>query len=101
MIWCEVKVALLNHVHLCNPMDYTVYGILQEILPFPGDLPNPGIEPRCPALQADSLLAESPGKLYDPKDVCNLISGFSAFPKSRFNIWKFSVHLLLKPNWKH
>ena len=33
-------------------------------LPFPppGDLPNPGIEPRSPALQANSLPAESPGK---------------------------------------
>ena len=33
-------------------------------LPFssPGDLPNPGTEPRSPALQADSLSSESPGK---------------------------------------
>ena len=33
-------------------------------LPFPsaGDLPDPGIEPRSSALQADSLLSESPGK---------------------------------------
>ena len=30
--------------------------------PFPGDLPNPGIEPRSPALQADSLLFEPPGR---------------------------------------
>ena len=30
--------------------------------PSPGDLPNPGIEPRCPTLQADSLPAEPPGK---------------------------------------
>ena len=30
--------------------------------PSPGDLPNPGIEPRSPALQADSLPSESPGK---------------------------------------
>ena len=30
--------------------------------PPPGDLPNPGIEPRCPTLQADSLLSEPPGK---------------------------------------
>ena len=30
--------------------------------PPPGDLPNPGIKPRSPALQADSLLSESPGK---------------------------------------
>ena len=28
----------------------------------PGDLPNPGMEPRSPALQADSLPSESPGK---------------------------------------
>ena len=30
--------------------------------PPPGDLPNPGIKPRSPALQADSLLSEPPGK---------------------------------------
>ena len=30
--------------------------------PSPGNLPNPGIEPRSPALQADSLTAEPPGK---------------------------------------
>ena len=30
--------------------------------PSPGDLPNPGIEPRSPALQADSSPAESQGK---------------------------------------
>ena len=30
--------------------------------PSPGDLPNPGIEPRSPALQADSLPSETPGK---------------------------------------
>ena len=30
--------------------------------PSPGDLPNPGIEPMSPTLQADSLLPEPPGK---------------------------------------
>ena len=34
---------------------------------------------------------------YDPTDVGNLISGSSAFSKSSVNIWKFSVHVLLKP----
>jgi len=38
--------------------------------PSPGDLPNPGIEPRSPTLQADTLNSEPPGKLsklpYDP-----------------------------------
>ena len=31
-------------------------------MPSPGDLPDPGIEPRSPALQADSLLSKPPGK---------------------------------------
>ena len=33
---------------------------------------------------------------HDPTDVGNLISGSSAFSKSKFNIWKFMVHVLLK-----
>ena len=35
-----------------------------SVLPFPspGDFPNPGIKPRSPALQADSLLSETPGR---------------------------------------
>ena len=36
--------------------------------------------------------------IYDPTDVGNLISGSSAFSKSSLNIWKFSVHVLLKPS---
>ena len=53
---------------LCNPMGYTVHGILQArvlewvALPFSRDLPNPGIEPKSPTLQADSLPSEPPGK---------------------------------------
>ena len=40
----------------------------------------------------------------DPLDVGNLISGSSAFSKSSLNIWKFVVHVLLKPgleNFEH
>ena len=65
--WVKVKVAQLC-LTLCDPMDYTVHGILQvrilECVPFPspGDLPNPGIEPRSPALQVDSLPAGPQGK---------------------------------------
>ena len=33
----------------------------------------------------------------DPTDVGNLISGSSAFSKTSLNIWKFMVHVLLKP----
>ena len=53
---------------LCDPMDFTVHGILQTRIlewvafPFSGDLPNAGIEPRSPTLQADSLPAELQGK---------------------------------------
>ena len=35
---------------------------------------------------------------YDATDVGNLISGTAAFSKSSLNIWKFSVHVLLKPS---
>ena len=59
---------------LCNPMDCSppgspVRGILQVRIPEwvrfppPGDLPDPGIKLRSPALQADSLPSEPPGKL--------------------------------------
>ena len=45
-----------------RPIDYTVHGILQARIlkpfPFPGDLLNPGTEPRSPVLQADSLSAK-------------------------------------------
>ena len=34
----------------------------------------------------------------DPTDVGNLISGSSAFSKTSLNIWKFTVHVLLKPS---
>ena len=33
------------------------------LFPSPGDLPDPGIEPRSPTLQADALTSEPPGKL--------------------------------------
>ena len=58
---------------LCDPMNYSLPDPLsmevsrQEYwsgmpFPSPGDLPNPGIEPRSPTLQADSLPSEPPGK---------------------------------------
>ena len=34
----------------------------------------------------------------DPADIGNLMSGSSAFSKSRLNIWNFTVHILLKPS---
>ena len=38
------------------------------LFPSPGDLPDPGIEPGSPALQADTLPSEPPGKLYNTQN---------------------------------
>ena len=37
----------------------------------------------------------------DPADVGNLLSGASAFSKTSLNVWKFMVHVLLKPGLKN
>ena len=67
----KVKVLVAQSgATLCDPMDCSllgssVHGILQaRMLPFSssGDLPSPGTEPGSPAVQADSLLSEPPGK---------------------------------------
>ena len=73
-IWDKVKVKVksLSRVRLFATLWTVVHqaplsmGILQYWsglpCPPPGDLPNPGIEPRSPALQADTLTSEPPGK---------------------------------------
>ena len=41
-------------------------GILKQVaMPSSGDLPNPGIKPRSPSLQADSLSSEPPGEPFN------------------------------------
>ena len=62
----KVKVTHLC-LTLCDPMDYnSPWSSLGQNtgvpFPSPGDLPNSGIKPRSPALQADSLPAEPQGK---------------------------------------
>ena len=50
------------------------------------------------------VFLELPCFFDDPMDVGNLISGSSAFSKTSLNIWKFTVHILLKPdleNFEH
>ena len=54
----------------CRPPVSSVHGIFQARIldnglpfPSPGDPPDSGIKPRSPALQADSLPSEQPGKL--------------------------------------
>ena len=59
----------------------------------------------CIVYEADvDVFLDIPCFFYDPKDVGNLISGSSAFSKSSWNIWKFLVHIVLKPgleNFEH
>ena len=65
----KVKVKSLSRVRLfVTPWTESMGFFRQEYwsgLPFPppGDLPDPGIEARSPALQVDYLLFEPPGKL--------------------------------------
>ena len=69
----KAKVKVKSCPTLCDPMDCSptgtsVHGILQARIldglsfPSPGDLPDLGIEPTSPALQADALPSEPPGK---------------------------------------
>ena len=72
--YMKVKVLVTQScLTLCNPMDCTHQAPMsmefsrQEYwsglpFPFPGDLPNPGIEPRSPPMQVDSLPSVLPGK---------------------------------------
>ena len=46
------------------------------------------------------VFLEFPCFLYDPTNVGNLISGSSVFSKPSLYIWKFLVHILLKPSLK-
>ena len=96
----------------CSPPGSSVHGILQARIlewvacPPPGDLPNPGIKPRSPTLQANSLPSETPGSMMLPV-------GFSWMPylprwhsgkesacqcrRHRFNPWVWKIPWR---NWK-
>ena len=69
----KVKVKLLSHVRLFATPETVAYQAPSSMeffrqqywsglpFPFPGDLLDPGIEPRSPALQANALPSEPPG----------------------------------------
>ena len=64
---CKQELVAQSCLTLCNPMN-SAHGILQArilewaAISFSRDLPDPGIKPRSPGLQADSLSSEPPGK---------------------------------------
>ena len=78
-----------------GPLGSSVHGNLQARLlewvavpPSQGDLPNPGIEPRYPALQEDSLLSEPPGKPREGQGIWNRNTKHSSFWSGYVYTWK-------------
>ena len=89
-----------------SPPGSSVHGFLRQEywsgqpLPFPGDLPNPGIESRSPALQVHSLPSEPPGK---PPNWCYFLFKYLEENTSevncaqrlpRVNVGNYSLNLL-------
>ena len=56
----------------------------RQSFPSPGDLPNPGIEPKSPTLQTDSLPAEPKGK---PKSESRSVVSDSLWPHGPYSLW--------------
>ena len=80
--------------------DVLVFPSLEEFSTVCGD-PHKGFSIDN---EAEVDVLEFPCFLYDPAAVGNLTSGSSGFSKSSLNIWKFMVHVLLKPgleNFEH
>ena len=77
---CCAVLCLVTQPYLtpCDPSLLCPWGFSRQEYwsglpcPPPGDLPNPGIEPRSPTLQADSLPSEPPGepKMYPTIQIC-------------------------------
>ena len=56
--------------------------------PSPGDLPDPGIKPRPPTLQADALTSEPPGKPHDcTVEVTNRFKGLDLIDRVLEELW--------------
>ena len=74
--WSESLSVVSNSLQprgLYSPWNSPGHNTGVDVFPAPGDLPNPGIKPRSPALQADSLPAEPPGKLKEKKETKRLV----------------------------
>ena len=78
---CQEEVKSLSHVRLfatpwTSPsMEFSRQEYWSGLpFPSPGDLPDPGIEPRSPALEADTLTSEPPGKPDNTENILKLYS---------------------------
>ena len=92
----KVKVAQ-SCLTLCDPMDYTIHGILQAriwewlAVPFSRGSSQPRDRPRSLVLQADSLPIEPPGKPKNPG-----VGSLSLFQHQGFFQWVSSLHQVAK-----
>ena len=80
-VFCKVKQMMLSHVRLFATPWTVAYHVPPSMgfsrqeywsgfpFPSPEDLPDPGIEPESPAVLADALPSEPPGKSYKTEDV--------------------------------
>ena len=64
----------------------------EKLFPSPGDLPNPGIEPRSPTLQVDSLPADLPGKPDSKLHIC-----WGTFYSCLYRTFAAPKHIALLP----
>ena len=65
--------------------------------PPPGDLPDPGIEPRFPALQADSLQLSHQGSPFLLREYCSIVA--NVYKETQLNIYLLKVPSSLKELW--
>ena len=72
--------------------------LYSHLLNFPQFIVIHTVKGFCIVNEADFLFLEFTCFFYDPAAVGNLISGCSDFSKSSLYIWKFLVHILLKPS---
>ena len=91
-----IRHFMLSCVQLCDPMDYTGQNTGKgKLFPSPGDLLNPGTEPRSPTLQVGSLPSKPPGKPYMISTL-NLRNLFHICDKLRY--FPATKHI---PYWKN
>ena len=93
--------CFLPHIQVFSQEAGNVVWYSQLFKNFPPFVVNHTVKGLCLVSEAEvDVFLEFSCFFYDSLDVVNLISGSSAFSKSNLYIWKFLVHILLKPSLK-
>ena len=93
-----LKSLLQHHSSKASILQHSAFSMVQLLHPYMTTVKGFGIINKA---EVEVVFLEFPCIFYDLVDVGNLISGSSAFFKSSLNIWKFTVHVLLKPGLKN